>query len=114
MTSTLGRPTATRAGTRSASRTGTPTGEPAGAARRHIAGLDGIRAIAAGLVLLYHYWATAGSASLPAPLSLIASNGGVGVDIFFVISGFILFLPWARAGWTGGTIDRRRYLKNRF
>src|SRR3954468_15769078 len=98
MTSTIGRPKGTRAGTM----------------RRHIAGLDGIRAIAAGLVLLYHYWATAGSAALPAPLGLIASNGGVGVDIFFVISGFILFLPWARTGWTGGTIDRRRYLQNRF
>lgn len=82
--------------------------------RRHIAGLDGIRAVAAGLVLLYHYWATAGRAELPAPLHLVVSNGGVGVDIFFVISGFILFLPWARAGWTGGRIDRRRYFQNRF
>ena len=82
--------------------------------RRHIAGLDGIRAVAAGLVLLYHYWATAGHAELPGPVHLVVSNGGVGVDIFFVISGFILFLPWARAGWTGGRIDRRRYFQNRF
>ena len=86
---------------------------PTAAPRRHIAGLDGIRAVAALLVLLYHYWATAGHADLPAPLRLVISNGGVGVDIFFVISGFILFLPWARAGWTGGRIDRRRYFQNR-
>ena len=84
------------------------------AVRRHIAGLDGIRAVAAGLVLLYHYWATAGHAELPAPLHLVIANGGVGVNIFFVISGFILFLPWARAGWTGGRIDHRRYFQNRF
>ena len=87
---------------------------PAPAVRRHIAGLDGIRAVAAGLVLLYHYWANAGHADLPGPLLLVVSNGGVGVNIFFVISGFILFLPWARAGWTGGRIDRRRYFQNRF
>ena len=86
---------------------------PTAAPRRHIPGLDGIRAVAALLVLLYHYWATAGNADPPAPLRLVISNGGVGVDIFFVISGFILFLPWARAGYTGGRIDRRRYFQNR-
>ncbi|WP_299952308.1 acyltransferase [uncultured Modestobacter sp.] len=81
---------------------------------RHIAGLDGIRAVAAGLVLLFHYWGMSGRPELPAPLSLVATNGGVGVDLFFVISGFILFLPWARAAWTGRPVRRRRYLENRF
>jgi peptidoglycan/LPS O-acetylase OafA/YrhL len=92
----------------------TSTTTAAAGVRRHIAGLDGIRASAAGLVLVYHYWATTGKAELPAPLHLVVSNGGIGVNIFFVISGFILFLPWARAGWTGGRVDRRRYFRNRF
>ena len=82
--------------------------------RRHIEGLDGIRAAAALLVLVFHYWAMTGRQPLPEPLLLIATNGGVGVDIFFVISGFILFLPWARAGWTGERVEVRRFLKNRF
>jgi peptidoglycan/LPS O-acetylase OafA/YrhL len=86
----------------------------AGSPRRHIAGLDGVRAVAAGLVLLFHYWSMTGRQPLPEPLLLIATNGGIGVDIFFVISGFILFLPWARAAWTGERVDTRRFFRNRF
>jgi peptidoglycan/LPS O-acetylase OafA/YrhL len=87
---------------------------PAAPPRRHIAGLDGIRAVAAGLVLLFHYWTMTGRQPLPTPLLVVVTNGGVGVDIFFVISGFILFLPWARAGWTGEQVKVRRFLRNRF
>lgn len=82
--------------------------------RRHIQGLDGIRAVAALLVLLFHYWSMTGRQPLPTPLLVVATNGGVGVDIFFAISGFILFLPWARAAWTGAHVDVRRFLGNRF
>jgi peptidoglycan/LPS O-acetylase OafA/YrhL len=81
--------------------------------RRHIEGLDGIRAAAALLVLVFHYWSMTGSQPLPGPLLVIAANGGVGVDIFFAISGFILFLPWARAAWTGARVDTRRFFGNR-
>jgi peptidoglycan/LPS O-acetylase OafA/YrhL len=80
--------------------------------RRHIAGLDGLRALAAGLVLVYHFWALS-KIPLPRPLEVVVQTGWVGVDIFFVISGFILFLPWARAGWTGGRVATRRFLENR-
>ena len=80
--------------------------------RRHINGLDGIRALAAGLVLVYHFHSMAPIA-LPQPLNLIVSTGWAGVDIFFTISGFILFLPWARAAYSGATVNYRTYLRNR-
>ena len=42
--------------------------------------LDGLRTIAVGLVIVFHYWSN----------GLILPGGFIGVDIFFVISGFII------------------------
>jgi peptidoglycan/LPS O-acetylase OafA/YrhL len=89
-----------------------PLPEDPPSVRRTILGLDGVRALAAGLVMLFHFRTVSGVVP-PEPLELVLGNGWVGVDIFFAISGFILFLPWARAHYDHAVVSRRRYFRNR-
>lgn len=56
-------------------------------ASKIIAELDGIRGIAILLVLMIHLALMPG---LPAPLFAIAGSGWAGVDLFFVLSGFLI------------------------
>ncbi|HET6576829.1 MAG TPA: acyltransferase [Gemmatimonadales bacterium] len=48
---------------------------------RYMAQLDALRAIAAGMVLLYHFWR---------PVREYVHLGGIGVRVFFVLSGFLI------------------------
>jgi peptidoglycan/LPS O-acetylase OafA/YrhL len=58
---------------------------------RHIAALDGLRAAAIGLVLLYHLTPMRDSNhGLRTLLFKIADIGWSGVDLFFVLSGFLI------------------------
>ena len=54
--------------------------------KRHTASLDGLRGVAISLVFLYHYYPRQSSN----PISVVASIGWIGVDIFFVLSGFLI------------------------
>ncbi len=75
---------------------------PAGApARGRIGGLDGLRAIAVAVVLVYHL--------LPGLLP----GGMVGVDAFFVISGFLITSLLLVERRTTGRIDVRRFWTRR-
>jgi peptidoglycan/LPS O-acetylase OafA/YrhL len=58
--------------------------------------LTGIRAVAAMLVLLTHAAYTTGKYT-HGYLGLVYSRTEIGVPIFFVLSGFLLFAPWVRA-----------------
>jgi peptidoglycan/LPS O-acetylase OafA/YrhL len=69
-------------------------------AKGHIRSLDGLRGIAILLVFLYHFFPR----DLHNPLSPISSIGWSGVDLFFVLSGFLI---------TGILIDTRES-PNRF
>lgn len=66
------------------------------AARPHFPGLEGLRAIAAGLVVLTHAAFLAGderSGYFASP----ARYGDIGVAIFFALSGFLIYRPFAFA-----------------
>jgi peptidoglycan/LPS O-acetylase OafA/YrhL len=70
-------------------------------APRQIDALTGIRGIAAWLVVLYHI-RLAFVPSLPPELVAILGKGYLAVDLFFVLSGFVLWLTWGQRLATDG------------
>ncbi|MFN3607426.1 MAG: acyltransferase family protein [Hyphomonas sp.] len=72
----------------------------------HIGALDGIRGLGVILVLFYHYGASAGAFGLDNILLRLTGIGWSGVDLFFVLSGFLI---------TGILFDskgKNKYFKN--
>lgn len=89
--------------------------------KSHLDVLTGIRGWAALWVFLYHVWSLSGHPDflIPLPgvtvdLTPLVSLGGAGVTIFFVLSGFLLAVPFAE--WQQGARQRprlRRYFLRR-
>ncbi len=83
-----------------------------------IAPLDGLRAVAVLGVFYAHAWSFAlGAPALrvgPVDVNRALSLLGTGVDLFFVISGFCMYLMYgsAQRGFSSG--DFRRFVVNRF
>lgn len=78
-----------------------------------VASLTGIRAVAALLVMLTHAAYTTGKYT-HGYVGLVYSRMEIGVPIFFVLSGFLLFGPWVRAAASGGAPPSvRRYAWHR-
>ena len=87
--------------------------------RSHFAVLDGLRGLAIILVVATHSFVTGYRPSISlGPVAIgfepLVLAGSLGVELFFFISGFVLFLPYARAMLGQGTrptlahfIDRR-------
>ena len=65
-----------------------------------VAALTGVRAVAALLVVLTHAAYTTGKYP-QGYTGLALSRAEIGVPIFFVLSGFLLFRPWAKAAADG-------------
>jgi peptidoglycan/LPS O-acetylase OafA/YrhL len=87
-----------------------PAGSPPGGA---ITGFDGLRAVAALTVLSYHVGLWSGFAPGGAVAPVLWELKG-GVAIFFVISGTLLYLPYARSILAGAPLpDWRRYGRRR-
>jgi peptidoglycan/LPS O-acetylase OafA/YrhL len=68
----------------------------------HLPGVDGLRGLAALLVAGYHAWVLGGFAVLDdGPARAILGAGYSGVDVFFVLSGLVLTIPFAVSGERG-------------
>ena len=78
-----------------------------------VSSLTGIRAVAALLVMLTHAAYTTGKYN-HGYVGLVYSRMEIGVAIFFVLSGFLLFGPWVKAAASGGEPPSvRRYARHR-
>ena len=81
-----------------------------------LAGLDGLRAIAALAVFGVHFNQMAGlDANLgPFDLGRWLANGNTGVALFFVLSGFLLSMPfWRQVHGSGSTVNVGSYVVRR-
>ncbi|MFB4313250.1 acyltransferase family protein [Actinomadura sp. 21ATH] len=77
-----------------AARPAAPRGLPA--VSGHQDALDGIRAIAALIVLVYHVAGSSGALHRGG-YGWLYNGGQIGVPIFFALSGLLLYRPWAAA-----------------
>lgn len=66
-----------------------------------VASLTGVRAVAALLVVGTHAAYTTGKYT-HGYWGLVGSRMEIGVPIFFVLSGYLLFRPWVKSAATGG------------
>lgn len=78
----------------------------------HIPGLDGLRAVAVLMVLAAHMYQTVGFPDWP-HFKLLCRQGANGVDIFFVISGFLITTLLAREIDREGQIDLKKFYLRR-
>lgn len=74
--------------------------------------MDGLRFVAIAWVVLYHV-AALRSPDAPAALRAVSDSGHYGVELFFIISGFVLALPFAtwRLKQGGPVVLKRYYLR---
>ncbi|NYI07897.1 acyltransferase family protein [Allostreptomyces psammosilenae] len=84
-------------------------GRSAGRGAPRLYALDGLRLVAALMVVAYHYMAYGANSDVtgwggdpadhfPAPVSAAASYGFLGVELFFLISGFVICMScWGRS-----------------
>ncbi|HJT76224.1 MAG TPA: acyltransferase [Gemmataceae bacterium] len=88
------------------------TAAPRWLTRGSVPCLDGLRAVSILLVLTAHS-KPAGDPSLPTVLQTALSQGAVGVDVFFVISGFLITLLLLREDRDFGAISPANFYRRR-
>ena len=77
-----------------------------------LAGLDGLRAVAAGLVVLTHVGFLTGAVTFGL-VGRLLGRGDLGVGIFFTLSGFLLYASMQREWATTGALAVRSYYVRR-
>jgi peptidoglycan/LPS O-acetylase OafA/YrhL len=83
---------------------------------RRLAGIEGVRGLAALSVLAHHVWFhSSGQRGFGvAPLDALFSHLRLGLAAFFMLSGFLLYRPFAAAALAQeGRVDLRRYARSR-
>jgi peptidoglycan/LPS O-acetylase OafA/YrhL len=94
--------------------TTTATAFSAASTRHRVAGLDGIRAIAAYGVIATHVGFETGRSLKQGFLAGIVARLDFGVTLFFLLSGFVIYRPFAAAVLAGGPLpDIRTFLRRR-
>lgn len=80
---------------------------PTGNNTKHIPVLDGLRAVAILIVVWYHFWQQSWLMPIVGDFNLdwLPRNGAILVDFMILLSGFCLFLPYAREMIYGETAD---------
>lgn len=81
------------------------------ASTARIDSIDGLRALAFLAVFAFHTWEFAGRPHVPVISSVVGQN--IRPDFFVVLTGFVLYLPFARDARRLDTFDSRVYLKRR-
>ncbi|WP_232306798.1 acyltransferase family protein, partial [Thermobifida cellulosilytica] len=80
----------------------------------HQPALDGMRALAALLVLVFHVATETGDALAPGAVGALLAGGDMAVPLFFALSGLLLYRPWAAAAIDGAPGPSvRAYLRQR-
>lgn len=81
---------------------------------RRLAGIEGLRGIAAVSVLFYHLGLAATYKVLVGPIGTVLTLFNQGLTLFFVLSGFLLFRPFAVSILASGSLPSlKRYASNR-
>lgn len=81
---------------------------------RNIPSLDGLRAISIGLVIFSHCAAIMSRSFRGIPVREVSLVGQQGVDVFFVISGFLITYLLLKEVGASGSISLRRFYLRRF
>ncbi|WP_061233488.1 acyltransferase family protein [Leptospira noguchii] len=75
-----------------------------------IQSLNGIRAVAILLVIVYHVWLPFEVSSFPNVLKNVISNFNSGVDLFFTLSGFLIYSGILKYRKNPNEFDKRKFI----
>jgi peptidoglycan/LPS O-acetylase OafA/YrhL len=91
---------------------------PAGPRLGRLTGVEGLRAVAAGSIVVYHVWIYSSPSGRPVDVGYLSRFAlphlAVGVTLFFALSGYLLYRPIAASLLATGQVPGvRNYLRNR-